>query len=460
MIKSLLKKNKIAQRVKAVKDLFLEKLDNLILKSDQQISQSSSLSEENTKIHHNTNILLEKTREVQSISNYLMENGILLLKSSIDTVKGIQQILDAFQRWQEKTDNMLSKMRTESQHSLSEMRAESQHSLSEMRAESQHSFSEIRAESQQYYQYTIQKLIEIQENSRSQETFIRETLANIYSDIHNQKFKVVTDLPSFKDIEAELMSYLYSYLPHHRAVDIGANRGEVSHRLLQAGYEVYAFEPFPPVVEKLKERLGNKPNLHIFPFALGKVNEERELHIVSDEKLLSNPDGQQLYPDSDYTLLSSLSKHSLPEGLIFTETIPISVRNLESLHASSEIPSDIGLVKIDTEGSDLEVILGMGEHRYPVVVAEFWDSKFPFGQFGANNKLEDLVDEMRRRGYDWFIVIYKIFLSNDVSYYCNNKFSIENSWGNVFFFQDYQVFSQALKWCSAVMPATYFSNNI
>ena len=460
MIKSLLKKNKIAQRVKAVKDLFLEKLDNLILKSDQQISQSSSLSEENTKIHHNTNILLEKTREVQSISNYLMENGILLLKSSIDTVKGIQQILDAFQRWQEKTDNMLSKMRTESQHSLSEMRAESQHSLSEMRAESQHSFSEIRAESQQYYQYTIQKLIEIQENSRSQETFIRETLANIYSDIHNQKFKVVTDLPSFKDIEAELMSYLYSYLPHHRAIDIGANRGEVSHRLLQAGYEVYAFEPFPPVVEKLKERLGNKPNLHIFPFALGKVNEERELHIVSDEKLLSNPDGPQLYPDSDYTLLSSLSKHSLPEGLIFTETIPISVRNLESLHASSEIPSDIGLVKIDTEGSDLEVILGMGEHRYPVVVAEFWDSKFPFGQFGANNKLEDLVDEMRGRGYDWFIVIYKIFLSNDVSYYCNNKFSIENSWGNVFFFQDYQVFSQALKWCSAVMPATYFSNNI
>jgi FkbM family methyltransferase len=471
MIKSLLKKNKIAQRVKAVKDLFLEKLDNLILKSDQQISQSSSLSEENTKIHHNTNILLEKTREVQSISNYLMENGILLLKSSIDTVKGIQQILDAFQRWQEKTDNMLSKMRTESQHSLSEMRAESQHSLSEMRAESQHSlsemraesqhsFSEIRAESQQYYQYTIQKLIEIQENSRSQETFIRETLANIYSDIHNQKFKVVTDLPSFKDIEAELMSYLYSYLPHHRAVDIGANRGEVSHRLLQAGYEVYAFEPFPPVVEKLKERLGNKPNLHIFPFALGKVNEERELHIVSDEKLLSNPDGPQLYPDSDYTLLSSLSKHSLPEGLIFTETIPISVRNLESLHASSEIPSDIGLVKIDTEGSDLEVILGMGEHRYPVVVAEFWDSKFPFGQFGANNKLEDLVEEMKRREYDWFIVIYKIFLSNDISYYCNNKFSIENSWGNVFFFQDYQIFSQALKWCSAVMPATYFSNNI
>jgi FkbM family methyltransferase len=449
MIKSLLQKNKVAQRIKAVKDLFLEKLDNLILKTDKQINQSSSLLEENTKIYQNTNILLENNKEVQTIGNYLIENGILLLKSSIDTVKGIQRLLDEFQRGQEKTDNMLSEMRVESQHSLSEMRVESQHSLSEMRAESQ-----------QYYQYTIQKLIEIQENSRSQDTFLRETLANIYSDIHNQKFKVVTDLPHFKDIEAELMSYLYSYLPHHRAIDIGANRGDVSNRLLQAGYEVYAFEPFPPVLETLKERLGENLKLHTFPFAVGKVNEERELHLVSDEKLLANPEGQQLYPDADYTLLSSLSKHSLPEGLFFTDTVSISVRNLESLHASSEIPSDIGLVKIDTEGSDLEVILGMGEHRYPVVVAEFWDSKFPFGQFGANNKLEDLVDEMRGRGYDWFIVIYKIFLSNDVSYYCNNKFSIENSWGNVFFFQDYQIFSQALKWCSAVMPATYFSNNI
>ena len=449
MIKSLLKNNKVAQRIKAVKDLFLEKLDNLTLKSDQQISQSSSLLEENTKIHHNTNILLEKTREVQLIGNHLIDNGVLLLKSSIDTVKGIQRLLDEFQGGQEKTDNTLSEMRTGSQQSFAEMRTESQQS-----------FAEMRAESQQYYQYTIQKLIEIQENSRNQDTFLRETLAKIYSDIHNQKFKVVTDLPSFKDIEAELMAYLYSYLPHHRAIDIGANRGEVSHRLLEAGYEVYAFEPFPPVVEKLKDHLGNNPNLHIFPFAIGKVNEERELHIVSDEKLLANPEGQKLYPDADYTLLSSLSKHSLPEGLIFTDTVSISVRSMDSLHASSEIPSDIGLVKIDTEGSDLEVILGMGEHCYPVVVAEFWDSKFPFGQFGANNKLEDLVDEMRRREYDWFIVIYKIFLSNDVSYYCNNKFSIENSWGNVFFFQDYQIFSQALQWCSAVMPATYFSKNI
>ena len=460
MIKSLLKKNKIAQRIKAVKDLFLEKLDNLILKSDQQISQSSSLLEENTKIHHNTNILLEKTRETQSTSNHLIENGVLLLKSSIDTVKSLQGLLDEFQRRQEKTENILSEMqvefqnsfseiRAESRNSFSEIRAESQNSFSEIRAESQNSFSEIRAESQQYYQYTIQKLIEVQENSRSQETFLRETLAKIYSDIHNQKFKVVTDQAYFQDIDIELMVYLYSYLPHHRAIDIGANRGDVSNRLLEAGYEVYAFEPFPPVLEKLTTRFGDNTRFHLFPFAVGSANETRDLHIASDQT------EDKIYDDS--TFYSSLTQHSLSEGLVFTETLSVSVKTLASLHESADLPSDIGLVKIDTEGFDLEVIKGMEDFIYPVVVAEFWDANFPFGQSGAMNHLKDMVKEMRERNYRWHIVIYRIWGSHDISYYCNSAYSLDNSWGNVFFFQDYAVFSEALKWCSSVMPATYFS---
>jgi FkbM family methyltransferase len=460
MIKSLLKKNKIAQRIKAVKDLFLEKLDNLILKSDQQISQSSSLLEENTKIHHNTNILLEKTRETQSTSNHLIENGVLLLKSSIDTVKSLQGLLDEFQRRQEKTENILSEMRAESQNSFSEIRAESrnsfseiraesQNSFSEIRAESQNSFSEIRAESQQYYQYTIQKLIEVQENSRSQETFLRETLAKIYSDIHNQKFKVVTDQAYFQDIDIELMVYLYSYLPHHRAIDIGANRGDVSNRLLEAGYEVYAFEPFPPVLEKLTTRFGDNTRFHLFPFAVGSANETRDLHIASDQT------EDKIYDDS--TFYSSLTQHSLSEGLVFTETLSVSVKTLASLHESADLPSDIGLVKIDTEGFDLEVIKGMGDFIYSVVVAEFWDANFPFGQSGAMNHLKDMVKAMKERNYCWHIVIYRIWGSHDISYYCNSAYSLDNSWGNAFFFQDYEIFNHALKWCSSVMPATYFS---
>ncbi len=74
-------------------------------------------------------------------------------------------------------------------------------------------------------------------------------------------------------------------------------------------------------------------------------------------------------PDNTYqdaSFYNSLTKHSLSEGLVFTDTIPVTVKTLASLHDGEELPKDIGLVKIDTEGFDLEVIKGMGNYRYPV----------------------------------------------------------------------------------------------
>jgi FkbM family methyltransferase len=289
---------------------------------------------------------------------------------------------------------------------------------------------------------TIQK---IQENLRQ----ISEENRQIFEDIHSQKYKVITDQQYFQDLDIELMTYLYSYLPYRLAVDIGANRGDVSSRLLQVGYQVYAFEPFPAVIDKLKNRLGDHPNFRLFPFALGSENQTQELHIATDE----TPDNT--YQDASF--YSSLTKHSLSEGLVFNDTIPVTVKTLASLHDAEELPKDIGLVKIDTEGFDLEVIKGMGNYRYPVVVAEFWDQNFPFGRSGAMNQLPDLVNAMKERDYHWHLVIYRIWGSSDVSYYCNSAYSLDNSWGNVFFFQDYHVFHQALLWSASVMPATYFS---
>ncbi|MCX6376601.1 MAG: hypothetical protein NTU88_11310, partial [Armatimonadetes bacterium] len=51
----------------------------------------------------------------------------------------------------------------------------------------------------------------------------------------------------FTNPETGLMDLLYSYLPTRKAIDVGAHTGDVSECLLRSGYEVYAFEPFPPV---------------------------------------------------------------------------------------------------------------------------------------------------------------------------------------------------------------------
>ena len=452
MIKQLLAKNKIVRRVKAVKDLFLEKLDSLSHVQLEQIQKLEKLEKLNQldpldfkveQLNNSTEQIRQENAETKRKADLSLENQAFLLKFSVDIVQGIQQFNQDSQQQQQAIYQVIEKIYQDSQ--------QQQQAIYQ-------AIEKIYQDSQQQQQAIYQTFQAFQEETRERFQLNQQLLSKVYEDIHNYKFKVVTNQSNFQGIEVELMCYLYSYLPYPSALDIGANQGDVTERLLQTGYEVYAFEPFLPVVEKLKNRLSNFSNLHVFPLALGAINEERELHLVGDQNLVNDPNSQPLYPDADYTLLSSINIHSLPEGMVFTETVPITVTTLETLHQQQQVPSEVGLVKIDTEGFDLQVIQGMGDCRYPVVVAEFWDEKFPFGEFGVDNRLPSLVEAMKLRGYHWFIVIYRVFPNNEVSFYCNHLISVGSSWGNIFFFQEHSVFSEALKWCSCVMPATYFSN--
>ncbi len=248
--------------------------------------------------------------------------------------------------------------------------------------------------------------------------------------------------------EAGLMEFLYSYLPERKAIDIGAHIGDISEHLLNAGYEVYAFEPNPPVYDRLVQRLGQRKGFRGFPFAVGWEEGDRTLHLAEDRS------GFNRYNDA--TLFSSLTAHQMPDDIAFVGSIQVPVRNLAALHHDQLVPADIGLAKIDAEGHDLEVIRGMGDCRYPVVVAEYWDRETPIAGPGLRYTLGDLVAEMRGRGYAWHIVMYQIWMGSQHGFYSNYSRPVPNSWGNVFFFRDYRIFSEAQNWCSAVLPQTYF----
>jgi FkbM family methyltransferase len=250
--------------------------------------------------------------------------------------------------------------------------------------------------------------------------------------------------------ETGLINYLYSFLPSRVALDVGANVGEVTERLLETGYLVHAFEPFPPVYENLLKKLNGRQNFRAHNIALGREDSSLELHVAADRS------GSNRY--KDFTQFSSLTTHSMPADLVFTETVKVNVRSLSSLAARKEIPQEIGILKIDTEGYELPVIRGMGDLKPAVVLAEFWDVDFPFGASAAYNHLPSMVKEMRSRDYPWYIVLYRLYGSSDVCYYANRPESLPKSWGNVVFFQDFTLFSEAQRWCSAVLKLTYFSD--
>jgi len=259
---------------------------------------------------------------------------------------------------------------------------------------------------------------------------------------------VETDRYGLLNPEVDLLLHLASHIPVRTAIDVGAHVGEISASLLDLGFEVHAFEPFPPVFEELRRRLDDRPGFRPHCVAVGAADGEMDLRLATDQS-------GGVYGDP--TLLSSLLNHSMPRDLHFTSSVRVPVRSLESLHRTSEIPRDVGIVKIDAEGFDIEVIRGMGDHCYPVVVAEFWDREMEFGRAGALNRLNDLVAEMRRRDYPWHIVLYRVWGADGVAHYCNLADSVERSWGNVFFFRDRHLFSAAQSWCGAVLPVARFT---
>jgi FkbM family methyltransferase len=248
--------------------------------------------------------------------------------------------------------------------------------------------------------------------------------------------------------EVGLMAFLYSFLPSRNAIDVGAHTGEVTQYLLNAGYDVYAFEPYPPTYARLTTHLNGQGRFHSFQLALGSTTGEAELHLASDST------DDRIFDDP--TVFHSLLEHGMPDGLAFEESVSVPLQTLAHLHHDGTLPLDVSLVKIDTEGYDLEVIRGMGDHRYAVVTVEFWDAQIPFANGGLQYSLDAMVSEMRERGYFWYIVIYRVWGQNQIAFFCNHERPVPNSWGNIFFFQERETFLQAQQWCAAVLPRTYF----
>jgi FkbM family methyltransferase len=254
----------------------------------------------------------------------------------------------------------------------------------------------------------------------------------------------------FTNPELGLLSFLYSYLPSRTVLDVGAHVGDVSEHLLNTGYEVYAFEPYPESYRRLTGRLGGHPEFHAFNLALGNITGELPLYTVRD----SSP--EKRYEDA--TVFYSLAPHGMPADLSFESPVPVATRKLSELQQEGLIPANVSLLKIDTEGYDLEVIRGMEGQRYPIVMVEFWDASIPFATQGLRYTVNSMVREMRQRGYMWYIVIYRVWGQNETAFYCNHDRSVPQSWGNVVFFQDREIFAEAQQWCSAVLPRTYFKH--
>ena len=141
-------------------------------------------------------------------------------------------------------------------------------------------------------------------------------------------------------------------------VDVGA-RGGVDQRWLSSPYPVMilGFEPDEDECRRLNEDLptvqtGVHPAIRYFPVALGRERGNRKLYLYKDRRLSSI-----FPPNMNLLRYFPLDKLLVPDAFSVEAEVMVECISLDEFCRKEEIP-DIDFIKVDTQGSELEILQG------------------------------------------------------------------------------------------------------
>jgi len=230
---------------------------------------------------------------------------------------------------------------------------------------------------------------------------------------------------------------------HRVFVDVGAEKGTFSQALMNRGFHGTLLEPYPAHHAGL-EALVRDTQSRVLPFAVAEADGESQLHIAVDAAGVP----------MDY--FHSLHRDEANPHARHAQSIPVRCRSLGSMVKEGLLEPDVGVLKIDTEGTDLKVIQGMGELVAEVLICEFvtpvlyptWTSSFP----------EALVQAAMARGYEECVAV-KRFGPHEVVTFGPQAF-VDGQWGNLIFTSTsllkkaYPVLQKVTAGCEAALVAS------
>ena len=163
--------------------------------------------------------------------------------------------------------------------------------------------------------------------------------------------------------------------PHTPQIfDIGANRGqslaEYGSQFSQAS--VYCFEPNPKLTEYIQKVADGLNGVHttVFPIALGPENGSAQFHEFSDDGVSSF-----LEPEDFLAPLNT-------ESWVLDSSYSVQIKTIDGM--VNEIRSCPDILKIDTQGFDLEVLKGginaLSEGNISIIGVECYFAKNYKGQ--------------------------------------------------------------------------------
>jgi FkbM family methyltransferase len=220
--------------------------------------------------------------------------------------------------------------------------------------------------------------------------------------------------------EIELVKRLAKLLSSYNFLDIGAEKGMFSSAMLELGMSGVMFEPMPRHLPELHQIIKKFQNVSLQTCAITNIDIKENFNIATDEN------GREL----DY--FHSLQKAAAVDIFRHSQSFEVECRSIESLVKEGVISPEVGILKIDTEGNDLNVLRGLGSLRPEVIICEYFTQGLYEGW--VEGAPEKAIEHMRELGYKMFIAIKRMG-DLEVVGLCTSLFE-EKQWGNLFFFRD------------------------
>ncbi len=247
--------------------------------------------------------------------------------------------------------------------------------------------------------------------------------------------------------EERIIEFLFPRLHDKTVLDVGAHRGSFTSQMLVIGCRAaYAFEPHPELAKNLINNYEGDNKVTVVPVALSAEDGSAELNLVRANN--------NIIPDVDPLLFSSLKAHNMPAGLEFQGSVRVPVRSLRSLANEGIIPQKAGLLKVDAEGHDLMVFKGMPEGApYDMLMSEFWSDDFVFATPDIPRH-EEAQAFLREKGYGFSISILRS-AEDKITFLANRPVRLSKTWGNTLYFRDAVLFDAAYSFVKNVIPQSF-----
>tara|TARA_B110000008_G_C16927042_1_gene547147 strand:- start:222 stop:932 length:711 start_codon:yes stop_codon:yes gene_type:complete len=190
-------------------------------------------------------------------------------------------------------------------------------------------------------------------------------------------------------------------------IDVGANVGNFFSEYHRSFKKTFIFEPNKHLFTHLKNNFKKFDDIEFYSDGVGNKNEEKTFYITADR---------------DHSL-SSIKKHSNEMNKILRNTniieeYKINIIKLCDFIKENNFQKNNFFLKVDTQGNDLEVLMGLEEFiknvkfiKIELPVINLYDTNYTYddiNEFMKNNRFKPLYFEHLSRNKDAELVEYDV----------------------------------------------------